>query len=83
MFFARAKLYDRNTNVNFRTDDLFKPKDNYIKYVLQIHLYMGRDIPPADETGASDPFIIAKCMGKTAKSQTKFETLNPGFFETI
>lgn len=40
-------------------------------------------MPPADETGAADPFVIAKCMGKTAKSKTKFETLNPGFFETI
>jgi len=22
---------------------------------------MGRDFPPADETGAADPFIIARC----------------------
>ena len=85
MFFARAKIYDRNTNTNenLRINDLFKSKENYIRYVLQIHLYMGRDMPPADETGAADPFVIAKCMGKTAKSKTKFETLNPGFFETI
>jgi len=83
MFFARTKIYDRNTNVNLKVEDLFKDRNNYIKYVLQVHLYMGRDMPPADETGAADPFVIAKCMGKTAKSSTKSATLNPGFFETI
>ena len=25
---------------------------------------MGRDLPPADETGAADPFIIMRCQGK-------------------
>ena len=44
---------------------------------------MGRDFPPADETGSSDPFVIARCMGKKTKTFTKRETLNPGFFETI
>lgn len=44
---------------------------------------MGRDFPPADETGAADPFIIIRCMGKKTKSRVKYETLNPGFFETL
>lgn len=44
---------------------------------------MGRNFPPADETGAADPFIIARCQGKKAKSSVKFETLNPGYFETL
>jgi Ca2+-dependent lipid-binding protein len=44
---------------------------------------MGRDFPPADESGAADPFVIARCQGKKAKSRTKFETLNPGFYETL
>lgn len=44
---------------------------------------MGRDFPAADETGASDPFIIARCQGKKTKTKVKYETLNPGFFETI
>lgn len=44
---------------------------------------MGKDFPPADETGAADPFVIARCQGQKAKSDTKFETLNPGFFETL
>ena len=63
--------------------DIFKGDDAYVDYLLQIHLYMGRDFPAADETGASDPFIIARCQGKKVKSKIKYETLNPGFFETI
>lgn len=44
---------------------------------------MGRDFPAADETGASDPFVITRCMGHQKRSKTKYETLNPGFFETL
>lgn len=44
---------------------------------------MGREFPAADETGCSDPFIIARCQGKKARSKTKYETLNPGFFEVM
>ena len=83
MVYAKIRMYNSNTTDNFDPQHLFLKRDNYIKYILQIHLVMGRDFPPADETGAADPFIIAKCMGQTAKSQTKFQTLNPGFFEVI
>ena len=48
-----------------------------------MHLYMGRALPPADETGASDPFIIARCQGQKARSTVKYETLNPGWFESM
>lgn len=44
---------------------------------------MGRNFPAADETGASDPFVIARCMGKKVKSKVKYETLNPGWFEIL
>jgi len=44
---------------------------------------MGRDLPPADETGAADPFVIVRCQGQKSKSKVKYETLNPGFFETL
>ena len=78
----RIKLYSKDAEDNF-PKDLFKSSSEYIDYLLHIHLYMGRNFPPADETGAADPFIIARCQGKKAKSRTKFETLNPGFFETL
>ena len=29
-------------------------------YILRIYLYMGRDLPAADETGLSDPYIVLK-----------------------
>ena len=44
---------------------------------------MGRDFPPADETGAADPFVVARCQGRKQTTKTKYETLNPGFFETL
>ena len=50
---------------------------------MNIKIYMGREFPAADESGASDPFIIARCQGNKAKSSTKYETLNPGWFETL
>ena len=82
MIYARIKMYSKDPEDEFPAD-LFKDESNYKEYLLHLHLYMGRDFPAADETGASDPFIIARCMGSKSKSTTKFETLNPGFFETL
>jgi hypothetical protein len=79
---ARLKIYSKDIEDDFPAD-LFKSQDTYVDYLLHIHLYMGRDFPPADETGAADPFIVARCQGKKAKSRVKYETLNPGFFETL
>ena len=44
---------------------------------------MGRSFPPADESGAADPFIIFRCAGEKTKSKIKYITLNPGWFETL
>jgi hypothetical protein len=43
------------------SESRFKGREHYTDYLLNIHLYMGKDFPPADETGAADPFIIARC----------------------
>lgn len=48
-----------------------------------MYLYMGRDLPSADDTGLSDPFIVFKCAGAEAESHHKAETLNPGWFQTL
>lgn len=53
-------MYSHDPEDEFPSD-LFKSDDNYTDYLLQIHLYMGRNFPPADETGAADPFVIARC----------------------
>jgi hypothetical protein len=79
---ARIKLYTTDPKDDF-SGSIFKDQSNYTEYLLHVHLYMGKDFPPADETGAADPFVVARCQGMRVKSDTKFETLNPGFFETL
>lgn len=62
----RCKLYSKDPEDDFPEPEIMFPgmnPDNYTKYLLQIHLYIGRDFPPADETGAADPFVIARCQG--------------------
>lgn len=56
------KLYSKEppTTDNF-SFDRFQTGDSYVDYLLQVHLFMGKDFPPADESGAADPFIIARC----------------------
>lgn len=34
-----------------------------IDYELRVFLFLGRDIPPADTTGTSDPFVKIRCGG--------------------
>jgi len=82
MLFARIKMYQGDPSDKF-PKDIFKPQTDYKEYLLQVHLYIGRNLPPADDTGAADPFIIARCQGKKTKSSIKYETLNPGWFETL
>jgi len=55
----------------------------YEEYVLRVFVYMGRDLPPADDTGLADPFVIIRCAGEEGITSIKQETLNPGWFETI
>jgi hypothetical protein len=74
---ACMKLYSKEPTDEF-LPSRFKQQES--EYLLLIHLFMGCEFPPADETGAADPFVIARCQGKKVKSDTRFETLNPGFF---
>lgn len=77
---ACIKLYTKEPSDDFAPTRF---KHNETEYLLLVHLFMGREFPPADDTGAADPFVIARCQGKKAKSETRFETLNPGFFQTL
>jgi len=58
MIYMRMKMFTGDIEEELPK---FMSKDNYKDYLVQIHLYMGRDFPAADETGASDPFVIARC----------------------
>ena len=60
-------------------------------------IYVARDLPPADEEGTSDPFVVVRSAGETvkiiymglflwflkARTSVKTKTLNPGWFETV
>ena len=80
---ACLKIYTKDPSDEFLPDRVKSSEVYYKDYLLHIHLYMGREFPPADDTGAADPFVIARCQGMKTKSDTKFETLNPGFFQTL
>jgi hypothetical protein len=93
MLFTRMKLYSRDPDPKDKWDKtIFKGWDDldedgnnkfYKEYLLQMHLYIGRNFPPADATGAADPFVVARSMGCKTRSRVKNETLNPGWFETL
>lgn len=34
-----------------------------IEYELRVYLYIGRNLPPADATGTSDPVVKIRCAG--------------------
>ena len=52
-------------------------------YRLRIELSIARDLPPADESGASDPKVIFRLAGGSCQSSTKYRTLNPNWYESI
>ena len=44
-------------------------------YCVRAHIYQARDLPSADENGASDPFVMLRLGGHPYKlTDTKFET---------
>ncbi|KAJ6247531.1 c2 calcium-dependent membrane targeting [Anaeramoeba flamelloides] len=53
------------------------------KYELRMHIYQGRNLPPADKNGLSDPYCRIRIGKYSAKCKTIQETLNPTWFETV
>ena len=53
--------------------------------VIQVrcHVFVGKDIPPVDLNGLSDPFVRVFCMTESKQTQVQKDTLFPEFFETI
>ena len=81
---ARIKLYSTNPTDELKGEALFPDRElNYTEYLLQVHLYIGRNLPPADESGAADPFVVVRCQGQRDSTEPKFETLNPAWFESV
>lgn len=48
-----------------------------------MYLFVGRNIPPADDDGGCDPYVVVRCAGQKTRSKTCKETLNPGWYETL
>lgn len=66
LIFARLTIY-RTEPVLFDKETVFekykKLRQNSEEYTLLVHLYQGKELPAGDKTGASDPFVIARCCG--------------------
>lgn len=54
-----------------------------VDYELRVYLFLGRNLPPADASGTSDPFVKVRCGGELVKSKVCSQTLNPGWYETL
>ena len=53
------------------------------RWQLRAHIYCARDLPPADETGSSDPYVKVQIEDKFGFTKIHPVTLNPQWFETI
>eukprot|EP01016_Furgasonia_blochmanni_P049256 TRINITY_DN7455_c0_g1_i2.p1 TRINITY_DN7455_c0_g1~~TRINITY_DN7455_c0_g1_i2.p1 ORF type:complete len:1220 (-),score=269.58 TRINITY_DN7455_c0_g1_i2:385-4044(-) len=78
--FAKIQLFSRPPQKSIKLDRRRLQTD---KYEARFFLFMGRGLPPADETGACDPFVIIRCAGQSIKSQVSNSTLNPCWFEVL
>eukprot|EP01156_Anaeramoeba_ignava_P017863 Anaeramoba_ignava/a90184_286.p1 GENE.a90184_286~~a90184_286.p1 ORF type:complete len:1304 (+),score=348.32 a90184_286:131-4042(+) len=52
-------------------------------YELRVYLFQGKDLPPADKTGFSDPYCIVRLGRTSCKSKRVEETLFPTWYETL
>lgn len=63
------------------------PYRNYlliiVRWQLRAHVYCARDLPPADETGSSDPYVKIQIEDKFGYTKMQPATLNPQWFETV
>ena len=42
-----------------------------------------RNLPPADDDGTSDPYVVVMCCGQRKKTRIITNTLNPLYYETL
>eukprot|EP00587_Corethron_hystrix_P000995 CAMPEP_0113313802 /NCGR_PEP_ID=MMETSP0010_2-20120614/10087_1 /TAXON_ID=216773 ORGANISM="Corethron hystrix, Strain 308" /NCGR_SAMPLE_ID=MMETSP0010_2 /ASSEMBLY_ACC=CAM_ASM_000155 /LENGTH=1130 /DNA_ID=CAMNT_0000169901 /DNA_START=32 /DNA_END=3424 /DNA_ORIENTATION=- /assembly_acc=CAM_ASM_000155 len=51
---------------------------------VNMHIYSGRDLPPADQkTGALDSYLKCTLGGETKQTSVRYNSCNPTFFETL
>ena len=64
----------------------------YSPYEVRLHLYQGKDMPPMDDNGLLDPYVVAVVNGQrlslptkrgSKRSSVESETVNPQWYETL
>ncbi|KAH7825291.1 putative myoferlin-like protein [Monocercomonoides exilis] len=76
-------------NVNFgvesdsipRRTPVMRPPTN--PYQVRAHIYQARELPAADDTGTSDPFVMITFGGKSVKTRFIPRTLYPIWYSTL
>eukprot|EP00727_Mastigamoeba_balamuthi_P006292 m51a1_g2283 putative C-tail anchored protein (1298) ;mRNA; r:389989-394502 len=53
------------------------------RYRLRAHVYQARDLPAADQSGLSDPYVSVRIANQKAKTAVEKETLFPSWFQTV
>ena len=52
------------------------------QYRVLVNLIQARNLPPADDNGLIDPFIVIRFCGLKAKTEIKYKTRDPMYFST-
>lgn len=50
---------------------------------MRIYCWQARDLPAADETGSSDPFLVVTDCDSCQKTQVIWDNVNPLFYEGL
>mmetsp|Transcript_31029 Transcript_31029/g.28217 ORF Transcript_31029/g.28217 Transcript_31029/m.28217 type:complete len:446 (+) Transcript_31029:579-1916(+) len=80
IIYARIQLFGSNPP---ERRPLNHHQTEKLKYQMRCYIYVARNLPAADKEGTSDPFVTVKCAGKQGRTETRENTLNPGFFECV
>ncbi|KAK2952288.1 putative C2 domain protein [Blattamonas nauphoetae] len=58
-------------------------RPNTEEFEVRMHCYQAKDLPAADDSGTSDPYVMMSFGGEDAKTKYKPKTLFPQWFETL
>ncbi|KAH7819075.1 putative myoferlin-like protein [Monocercomonoides exilis] len=61
--------------------EMLAPKK--IPFQVRAHLYQAKELPAADATGTSDPFVLVTYGGRQAKTRVVQKSLYPVWYQTL
>jgi hypothetical protein len=81
----RMSIHDGATPINWMNYKVWSQKIQKRPPLIKIRVFcwQARDLPAADESGSSDPFIRLTDADTTHDSQTIFDNVNPIFYEGL